>query len=312
MDKLFQTALLSGDESRVARIPKSDLHCHALLGGRRSHMEAFHNRPVQPFTYAGNGIHDLNKWIREIYMPVFHQPGAFRVALTGAFRQAVGDGVSVLEMSIDAGFGFLFGIPPKEVAETLRSVHQEVAPEIDFRPELGFARPVPAGRMLEWLEAYLGLNYFKAIDLYDDESGQPLENLKELYRVARQAGLKCKAHAGEFGTAESVRETVESLDLDAVQHGIAAASSPEVMRWLADRKIPLNICPTSNVVLGRVPSMRQHPIRILYDHGVKVTVNSDDVILFDQSVSGEYLNLLEAGLFSPDELDEIRRNGLSG
>ena len=110
---------------------------------------------------------------------------------------------------------------------------------------------------------------------------------------------------------DSVREAVEVLELDAVQHGIAAAGSPEVMKWLADNKIQLNICPTSNVILERVPSMKAHPIRILYDNGVKVTVNTDDVIFFDQGVSEEFFNLYRAGVMTAGELDEIRLNGLS-
>jgi adenosine deaminase len=84
------------------------------------------------------------------------------------------------------------------------------------------------------------------------------------------------------------------------------------MRWLSDNGIQLNVCPSSNVVLGRVESMEKHPIRVLYDNGVKVTVNSDDLTIFGQSVSDEYLNLHRAGVMSGGELDEIRRVGLEG
>lgn len=311
MNSTFAEALASGDPAVVAKYPKTDLHNHSMLGCRREDVEAFFGKPLKPFIYKGNGIHDVNRWITEVYAPVFRNPAAFRTALEATFRQAKSDGVSILEMSIDAGFGHLFGIPPKEIVATLKSVHHETAPEIDFRPELGFARPVTAGRLMEWFMEYLDLGYFRAIDLYDDESGQPLENLVEIYRIAKRAGLKCKAHAGEFGTPESVRETVEVLGLDAVQHGIAAARSKEVMAWLAERGIPLNICPTSNVIMQNAPSMAEHPIRVLYDHGVKVTVNSDDVILFGQSVSQEFLNLYRSGCLSADALEEIRLNGLS-
>ena len=243
-------------------------------------------------------------------MPVFRKPGAFEASVSATFRQAKSDGVTVLEMSIDAGFGQLMGLPPEKVTGTLTSIHLAIAPEIDYRPDLGFARHLPVRKVMEYLSAYIDLGFFRAIDLYDDELSQPVRNFREVYRLARSAGMKCKAHVGEFGNAESVREAVEVLELDVVQHGIAAATSPGVMKWLADRRIPLNICPTSNVVMQRIPSIREHPIKVLFDNGVKVTVNSDDVILFDQSVSQEFLSLYDAGLFSADELDEIRRNGL--
>ena len=120
---------------------------------------------------------------------------------------------------------------------------------------------------------------------------------KRIFRMAQEKGLLLKAHVGEFGTAELVQRAVEELELNQVQHGIAAASSPQIMKWLADHRIQLNVCPTSNVLLSRVADYPSHPIHKLYDYGVKVTVNSDDMIIFDQSVS--------------DELNAIRENALS-
>jgi hypothetical protein len=119
-----------------------------------------------------------------------------------------------------------------------------------------------------------------------------------------------EAHVGEWGSADSVQRAVEELELDEVQHGIAAAQSTSVMKFLADNRIRLNICPTSNVLLGRADSLAGHPIRKLYDAGVKVTINTDDVLVFGQSVSDEFLNLYRAALFDAAELDEIRQNGL--
>jgi adenosine deaminase len=102
----------------------------------------------------------------------------------------------------------------------------------------------------------------------------------------------------------------EVLELDEVQHGIAAAESPSVMRFLADHQIRLNICPTSNILLGRVARLQDHPIRKLFDAGVIVTVNSDDAIVFGAGVSEELLSLYQVGVFTAEELDQIRRWGL--
>jgi len=82
------------------------------------------------------------------------------------------------------------------------------------------------------------------------------------------------------------------------------------MRFLADHRIRLNICPTSNVMLGRVESMTTHPIRRLYDAGICVTVNTDDSLMFGITLSEEFLALYDAGLFTAAQLDEIRLNGL--
>ena len=188
-------------------------------------------------------------------------------------------------------------------------MHARVAPDIEWIPQLDLAREVPIDVQARRLAPFLELGFWRTLDMSGDELAQPTAVFKPLYRSARNAGLTLVAHVGEWGDADSVQRAVEELELDEVQHGIAAAKSKSVMKFLADNHIRLNVCPTSNVLLGRVESLTEHPIRKLYDAGVKVTVNTDDVLMFGQSVSDEFLNLHRAGLFSAVELDEIRQNG---
>jgi hypothetical protein len=108
-----------------------------------------------------------------------------------------------------------------------------------------------------WMEPFLALRFYRTLDLSGDEFAQPIENFKPIYRLARVNGLRLKAHVGEWGDADSVWRAVEELELDEVQHGIAAADSPAVMRFLADHRIRLNVCPTSNLMLSRVESLKR-------------------------------------------------------
>jgi adenosine deaminase len=305
------TALEAGNLKALRGIAKSDLHNHGMMGGRLRSMEKFYGAPLAKFSSGKEGISGINNWIVEVYRDVLQKPGAFEAGIRAAFEQAVSDGVTVLEMSIDIYLGTFLNIRPREVAAIVHRIHQETAPDIDFRPELGFNRSHSIRTLLTVFEPYLELNYFHAIDLYDNESAQPVENFRELFRFACANGMKCKAHAGEFGDAESVRESVEVLQLDAVQHGIGAAQSTEVMKWLAERGVQLNVCPASNISLKRARSYKTHPIRILFDHGVKVTINTDDVMLFNKGNSEQYMHLFRCGLFSATELDQIRLNGLN-
>lgn len=82
------------------------------------------------------------------------------------------------------------------------------------------------------------------------------------------------------------------------------------MSWLSAHHIQLNVCPTSNIMLGVAENYGSHPIRKLYDCGVPVTINTDDLLIFNQSVSQEYMNLYQAGLMTTEELNEIRMRGL--
>ena len=117
-------------------------------------------------------------------------------------------------------------------------------------------------------------------------------------------------HVGESGTAEDVKAAVELLGLQEVHHGIGAASSKEVMKLLADKNIQLNVCPSSNVMLGYAKDYKTHPLRTLFENGVKITINTDDLLILDSSIENEYLLLFQAGTLSAEQLNEIRKLGL--
>ena len=103
---------------------------------------------------------------------------------------------------------------------------------------------------------------------------------------------------------------IELLSLDEVQHGISATVSNRAIDYLLEHQIRLNITPSSNVLLGRVAHMKEHPIAKLFRVGLDVTVNSDDVLIFDSDVSKEYLSLYNNHVLEAEELDRIRLNGL--
>jgi adenosine deaminase len=94
------------------------------------------------------------------------------------------------------------------------------------------------------------------------------------------------------------------------QHGIAAAASPQVMRILARADVRPNVCPTSNLKLGRVARIEEHPTRLLFDAGVRVTVNADDPLMFGSDLSHEFLSLFQARVMTAAELDVARLEGL--
>ena len=124
--------------------------------------------------------------------------------------------------------------------------------------------------------------------------------------------MKLKAHAGELLDADFVQRSVEVLDLDEVQHGISAANSKKVMNFLTERQTRLNICPSSNIQLCQVESYKTHPLRILLDNGVKTSINTDDAIIFGRKSSDEFFSLYETGLYSAEELNQVRINGFPG
>jgi adenosine deaminase len=308
----FGAALASQDRDALIAYPKSDLHTHAALGGSRSFVHERTGIDIVPLDRVLASMDEMHEWVSANRIGEAF-PGAMgrMLALEATFVQAKDDAVTRLEAGEDVWALTLWDGNPLALTQAMREIHERVAPEIEWIAQLGLSRHCPVDALISWTEPLLETGSYRSIDLYADELAQPIGVFKPIYRAARAKGLRLKAHVGEWGTADDVWQAVEELSLDEVQHGIAAAGSPAVMRFLADHKIRLNICPTSNVMLGRVNSIANHPIRTLYDAGVIVTVNTDDVLVFGSSVSEEYIRLHKAGVFSTAELNQIRLNGLT-
>lgn len=192
----------------------------------------------------------------------------------------------------------------------IQGFHRTYCPDTAFEPEITYVSRCNAAEEAEKMDAYLSCGFFKSLDVCGGEDVQPVEAFLPLYRKAEKYGLVKRMHVGESGTAEDVQRAVETLGLDEVNHGIQAAASKRVMRFLSDHKICLHVCPSSNVMLGYAADYKTHPIRKLYENGVPVTINTDDLLLFDSSIENEYLLLYQAGTLTAEQLDTIRRYGL--
>jgi adenosine deaminase len=307
---LFIKALQNLDLELLKSFPKSDLHNHAPLGCRLSDFEKVVGQKIIAPPSSLKDIAELDNYIVKNLREHIVSLKGLETSVRLAFRQAKQDGIQKLEMSVDCLFVNLFTDKEIGFVKLLKQIHQEEAPEILYNPEIGLSRNINISDIEACIFTCIESGYFKSIDLYGNELAKDSKNYIPIYKSAKSHHLKLKSHAGEFGNAESVRYTVETLELDEVQHGIAASTSPDVMKWLRNNNIRLNICPTSNVVLGRAKNLATHPARILADNGIYITINSDDIMIFNQSVSEEYLNLFQAKLFSANELSIIRENGL--
>ena len=307
----FTEALTTDNLTAIKAAPKTDVHSHAFLSTRRENAERWLGHPLTKPSLKMKGLEGMHAYIDEALAPHLEHCQGFEFIARSALDDAVEDGVVLLEMSFDIRLLKFYPEGLTELRAFIGGLTERYRDQIDLRPELGFARECADDP--EWTKLAheaIELGMYQSIDLYSHQEACAPEAVKPLYRKARDAGLKLKAHVGEFGGAEEVRRTVKVLDLDEVQHGIGAAESVEVMRWLSENQIRLNVCPTSNVMLDGVLDLASHPIRILFDNGVPVTINTDDLMIFGQSVSEEYRNLYQAGVFSAQELDDIRHASL--
>jgi len=141
-----------------------------------------------------------------------------------------------------------------------------------------------------------------------DELSVPATEFREVFNYAAENGLHRVAHAGEIGGPESVAQAVGLLGAERIGHGIAAIRDPQVIALLAERSIPLEICPTSNVRTGALArqlgathaTVGQHPLPALLRTGVPIAVSSDDPAMFDTDLNREYAVLAQIGLSTPE------------
>jgi adenosine deaminase len=142
------------------------------------------------------------------------------------------------------------------------------------------------------------------------EHQYPPQPFADVYSRARQLGFRTSAHAGEAAGADSIWGALCALQVDRIGHGTRAREDAALLDYLAEGKIPLEMCPLSNVRTAVVPSLREHPVRDYFERGIAVTVNTDDPKMFGNSLAQEYA-LLESELgFSRDEIRALILNGI--
>jgi adenosine deaminase len=149
-----------------------------------------------------------------------------------------------------------------------------------------------------------------SIDGNEAAAGRTGPRFAEAFRRAGAAGLKRTVHAGESSGPEGVRDAVELLGADRIDHGVRAIEDPAVVALLAERRIPLGICPTSNVTLGVFPSLAAHPIDRLRRAGVPVSINTDDPALLGARLEDEYAGCAATFGWSAEVVRAVARSSI--
>ncbi len=151
-----------------------------------------------------------------------------------------------------------------------------------------------------------------ALGLGGKEAGHPPEFFERWFNRARSAGLRSVPHAGELAGPESVWGALRALGAERIGHGVRSIEDPALVEYLTGKKIPLEICPTSNIRLGVYPNLESHSILRLHDAGVVVTINCDDPALFNATMNDELLSV--ASTLNPPNafFKNILLNGIRG
>jgi adenosine deaminase len=150
------------------------------------------------------------------------------------------------------------------------------------------------------------------VGLGGPELGNPPAKFAGFFSAARQQGYRTTIHAGEEGPADYVREALDVCQVERIDHGYTAATDPELVRRLAEDQIALTMCPLSNLRLRVVDDLARHPLLMLLDAGVLVTINSDDPPYFGGWLNANYEAAARSRALSREPLAQLARNGFTG
>ena len=174
---------------------------------------------------------------------------------------------------------------------------------------LAFLRHLGAKEAMKTLQE--GLKYkdkIIGVGLASTELGFPPELFEEIFEEARKAGFKTTAHAGEEGPAEYVRNSIDILKVDRIDHGNRAMDDPELVKDIVKKQIPLTLCPLSNIALGNVKSLESHTLKKKLDMGMLVSVNSDDPAYFGGYVNENLIAVQKALALDAIDIIKLAKN----
>jgi aminodeoxyfutalosine deaminase len=303
----------------IAALPKAELHVHlegsmqpatvvqiaARHGVQVTEVEVRRRYAYQDFVEFIEAFKWVTSFLRE--------PPDYALIVRDFAEALVAQRVAYAEVTLSIGVMQLRGQDPQANFEAMLEAAAEFEPRgLRLRWVWDAVRQFGVNAAMEVVEAAgrCHSNKIVAFGIGGDERSIPAKQFREVYDRAEDLGMHRLIHAGEVGGPENIREAIEHLKVERIGHGIAAINDRALMDFLAERQIPLEVCPASNICtgalavqLGGEPTILEHPLPKLFRHGIPIVLSTDDPTMFHTTLDGEYENAARMGLRE----DELRR-----
>ncbi|GAA2699735.1 adenosine deaminase [Micromonospora olivasterospora] len=309
----------------IAGLPKVELHVHhvgsaspRIVAELAARHEGRSPVPADPDKLADYfAFRDFAHFI-EVYLSVvdlIRDPEDVWILTHEVARELARQQVRYAELTVTPYSHVRRGIPSPAFCEAIEDARKRA--EADFGIALRWCFDIPGEAGLPAAEETLRIcledrpEGLVSFGLGGPEIGVPRPQFKPYFDQARAAGLRSVPHAGETTGPQTVWDALRDLGAERIGHGISAAADPELLVYLAERRIALEVCPTSNVRTRAVASLDEHPLPRLVEAGVLVTVNSDDPPMFGTTLNDEYAvaaRLLGRG---PDGVAALARDAVA-
>ena len=287
-------------------MPKAELHIHIEGSLEPELIFALAQRNGVALTYpsvealrAAYAFTDLQSFLDIYYAGasvLLHEQDFFDMAMA-YLRRAAADHVVHAELFFDPQTHTARGVPIATVIDGLARACAVAQRELGISSALilCFLRHLSEEAALATLEAALPQrSKFIGVGLDSSERGHPPEKFARVFERARGLGLHCVAHAGEEGPPAYIASALDVLQVERIDHGVRCLEDAALVARLARERVPLTVCPLSNLKLCVVPSLAQHPLPALLDAGLVATVNSDDPAYFGGYINDNFVATFEA------------------
>ncbi|WP_221352594.1 adenosine deaminase [Streptomyces beigongshangae] len=307
-------------------LPKAELHLHieGTLEPELAFELAARNGVTLPYAdteelRTAYEFSDLQSFLDLYYglMAVLRTEEDFAALADAYLARAAAQGVRHAEIFFDPQAHLARGVRMGTVVEGLgRALDRaETVHGVSTQLIMCFLRDESAGSAMEALEAarpYLApFGPITGVGLDSAEVGHPPAKFREVYEAAAALGLRRVAHAGEEGPPAYITEALDVLGAERIDHGLRCLEDPEVVARLVRDRVPLTLCPLSNVRLRAVGTLAEHPLPAMLDAGLLCTVNSDDPAYFGGYAEDTFDAVRAALGLSPEQLRELARNSFT-
>jgi aminodeoxyfutalosine deaminase len=307
--------------SRIASLPKAELHLHlegsihrdtARILMARHAVETTEQELLQRYSFRNfPEFLETFKWVTSF----LREPQDYALVARDLAENLLAQNIVYAEVTLSVGVMLLRKQRPEAHFEALLRATQPFERRgLRFRWVFDAVRQFGADAAMAVVEAAKSCQskMIVAFGIGGDELSVPTEEFRAVYDRASELGLHRLIHAGEMGGPEKIREAIELLGVERIGHGIASIRDPALMDLLAERKVPLEICPQSNIRTGALACqlsrgdvrIEDHPLPALFRQGIPVVLSTDDPGLFHANLGDEYANAARMNL-QENELEQI-------
>lgn len=266
--------------SDLAALPKAELHIHLEGAVRPATLEEFSARAGLTVPRFFDSLETFVEAF-SIAWQAMASPGDYGRMMREYCEDAARAGVRYAEVTM-----MTIGRPHDCLAEAIEAAAKQSDVEVRIIADIPRILPIEVAWAI--LDSIQEVPEVIGLGLGGIEAGYPPELFTEVFAKARERGLRSIPHAGENAGPESIRGALDALGAERIQHGVRAVEEPNLVRELAERQISLAVCPTSNLLLGVVDSLDEHPLKELWASGVLISINTDDPGFFACDLVGEY------------------------